>query len=73
MNSIIMNNKNIQEIALQYLDDGVFMFDRDRKIVLFNPACERIAGYLMEEIRENESNCFDIFKCHSSDKSCLAV
>jgi signal transduction histidine kinase len=27
----------------------------------------------MEEIRENESNCFDIFKCHSSDKSCLAV
>jgi PAS domain S-box-containing protein len=68
-----MNNKNIQEIALRHLDDGVFMFDRDRKIVLFNPACERIAGYLMEEIRENESNCFDIFKCHSSDKSCLAV
>ena len=38
MNSVIMNNKNIEEIALQYLDDGVFMFDKDRKIVLFNPA-----------------------------------
>ncbi|MDP6924692.1 MAG: PAS domain-containing protein, partial [Candidatus Scalindua sp.] len=73
MTGIIENRESLQEIALRHLDDGVFMFNRDRKIVLFNPACERIAGYLMEEIRENESNCFDIFKCHSSDKSCLAV
>ena len=73
MNNVIINNKNIQEIALQYLDDGVFMFDKDRKIVLFNPACERIVGFSMEEITENESNCFDIFRCHSSDKACLSV
>ncbi len=68
-----MNNKNIEGIALQYLDDGVFMFDKDRKIVLFNPACERIVGFSMEEITRNESNCFDIFKCHSSDGACLAI
>ena len=73
MNSIIMNNKNIQEIALQYLDDGVFIFNKDRKIVLFNPACEAIVGYSQEEITENESNCLDIFKCHSSDGNCLAI
>ena len=73
MNSIIMNNKNVQEIALQYLDDGVFMFDKDRKIVLFNPACEQIIGYSQEEIRKNEYNCLDIFKCHSSDGNCLAI
>ena len=73
MNNVIINNKNIQEIALQYLDDGVFMFDKDRKIVLFNPACEQIVGYSMEEITENDSNCSDIFKCHSSDGNCLAI
>ncbi|MHC4321615.1 MAG: two-component system sensor histidine kinase NtrB [Planctomycetota bacterium] len=73
MNSVITNNKKIQKIALQYLDDGVFMFDKDRKIVLFNPACERIAGYSQEEITKNEYSCLDIFKCHSSDGECLAI
>jgi|GEM_PF-5724852 len=67
MNSTIINNQNIQEIALQYLDDGVFMFDKDRKIVLFNPACEQIVGYSQEEITKNDYICLDIFKCHSSD------
>ena len=73
MNSVIINNKNIEEIALQYLDDGVFMFDKDRKIVLFNPACEQIVGYSHEEIIKNEYNCLDIFNCHSSDGECLAI
>ena len=68
-----MNNKNIQEIALRYLDDGVFMFDRDRKIVLFNPACEQIVGFSMEEIINNEYSCLDIFNCHTSDGNCLAI
>ncbi|MCR4289368.1 MAG: PAS domain-containing protein, partial [Candidatus Scalindua sp.] len=73
MNNVIINNKNIEEIALQYLDDGVFMFDKDRRIILFNPACEQIVGFSMEEITENESNCLDIFKCHSSDGNCLTI
>jgi len=73
MNSVIMNNKNIEEIALQYLDDGVFMFDKDRKIVLFNPACEQIVGYSREEIANNDYSCLDIFDCHSLDGECLAI
>ncbi len=73
MNNVIINNKNIQGIALQYMDDGVFMFDKDRKIVLFNPACEQIVGYSKEEITENNYNCLDIFKCHSSDGNCLTI
>ena len=72
MNSVIKNN-NIQEIALQYLDDGVFVFDKDRKIVLFNPACERIVGFSVDEIRNNETSCFDIFNCHSSGGECLSI
>ena len=73
MTSMIENRESLQEIALLHLDDGVFMFDKDRKIVLFNPACEQIVGYSMEEITENDSNCSDIFKCHSSDGNCLAI
>jgi PAS domain S-box-containing protein len=73
MNSVIMNNNNIEGIALQYLDDGVFMFDKDRKIVLFNPACEQIVGYSREEITNNDYSCLDIFDCHSLDGECLAI
>ena len=73
MTSIIENKESLQGIALRYLNDGVFIFDKERKIVLFNPACEQIVGFSMEEITENESNCFDIFKCHSSDGECLAI
>jgi PAS domain S-box-containing protein len=73
MTSIIENKESLQEIALRYLNDGVFIFDKDRKIILFNPACERIVGFSMEEITRNESNCFDIFHCHSSDGECLAI
>jgi len=73
MTSIIENKESLQEIALRHLNDGVFIFDKDRKIILFNPACERIVGFSMEEITENESNCFDIFRCHSSGQLCLAV
>jgi PAS domain S-box-containing protein len=73
MNKMLKNNKNIQEIALQYLNDGVFVFDKYRKIILFNSACEQIIGFSREEITRNDYNCLDIFNCHSSDGSCLAM
>ncbi len=73
MTGIIENRKSLQEIALQHLDDGVFMFDRDRRIILFNPACEAIVGYSQKEVTENEYNCLDIFKCHTSGRECLAI
>lgn len=75
MNKIFKNNKHIHvhEIALEYLNDGVFIFDRDRRIILFNPACERIVGFSREEITKHDYNCFDVFKCHSSDGKCLAI
>ena len=73
MTSILEEKESLQEIALRYLNDGVFIFDKDRKIVLFNPACEQIVGFSAEEITNNETNCFDIFQCHSSDGECLAI
>ncbi|GAX61480.1 signal transduction histidine kinase [Candidatus Scalindua japonica] len=73
MISIIENKESLQEIALRFLNDGVFVFDKDRRIILFNPACEQIVGFSSEEIRKNKSNCFDIFHCHSSNGECLAI
>ena len=73
MNKILKNNRNIQEIMLQYLNDGVFVFDKYRKIILFNSACEQIIGFSREEITRNDYNCLDIFNCHSSDGNCLAM
>ena len=73
MTSIIERNVGLQEIALQYLNDGVFIFNKDRKIILFNPACEQIAGFSREEITRNDYHCLDIFNCHSSDGACLAI
>jgi len=69
----MIKNQNIQDIALQYLNDGVFIFDKDRKIILFNPACEKIVGITKEEIIKNDYNCLDIFNCHSSDGLCLTM
>ena len=65
MNSVIKNNKNIEEIALRYLNDGVFIFNKDRKIILFNPACEEIAGlFPVKKLPRNDHSCLDIFNCH---------
>ena len=69
----MVENRNIQDIALQHLNDGVFVFDKDRRIILFNPACEKIVGLSRKEIIRNDYNCLDIFKCHSSDGLCLTI
>ena len=73
MENVIKNKENMQEIALQYISDGVFIFDKDRKIIVFNPACEQIVGFSGEEIVNNDYNCLDVFRCHSSDGLCLSV
>ncbi|MCP4268106.1 MAG: PAS domain S-box protein [Candidatus Brocadiaceae bacterium] len=73
MNKVFKNKKNIQEIVLQYLNDGVFVFDKYRKIILLNSACEQIIGFSREEITRNDYNCLDIFNCHSSDGECLVI
>ncbi len=73
MNRNFKNNKSIHEVALQYLNEGVFIFDKDRRIIFFNPACEQIIGSSREEITRNDYNCLNIFNCHSSDGACLAT
>ncbi len=39
------------EAILNCIGDGVFVIDKKRKIVLFNPMAERISGYSKEEVK----------------------
>ena len=43
--------------------DGVFVVDRERRLVLFNPTCERITGYRASEVVASGSKCSDITDC----------
>lgn len=73
MNDNFKDRKYIQEIALQNINDGVFVFDRNRKIHVFNEACERIGGFSKDEVKKKDYSCLDVFKCHSSDGPNLSV
>ncbi|MFH1416879.1 MAG: PAS domain S-box protein [Planctomycetota bacterium] len=43
--------------------DGVFVIDRDRRIVLFNEAMERLTGYTFEEVADKDCLCYDLLEC----------
>jgi PAS domain S-box-containing protein len=72
MRSVANSRRNLQEVAFQNLIDGVFIFDKDRKIVVFNPACEKIVGFSKDEILRNNSSCLEVFNCHSPNNTCLS-
>ncbi|MDR4498584.1 MAG: ATP-binding protein [Candidatus Scalindua sp.] len=72
MRSVTNSQSYLQEVAFQNLNDGVFMFDKERKIVVFNHACEQIVGFSKDEILRKRSICLDVFKCHSPDETCLS-
>ncbi|MHC4090441.1 MAG: sigma 54-interacting transcriptional regulator [Planctomycetota bacterium] len=48
---------------LNSTQDGVFMVDQDRRIVLFNDACERLTGYNRDEILGTQCHCHDVTDC----------
>ncbi len=41
--------------------------------MIFNPACEQIVGFSKKEITKSDYSCLDVFKCHTSDGSCLSL
>jgi len=43
--------------------DGVFVVDRERRLVLFNRACERLTGYRREEVLGAQCRCHDVTDC----------
>ncbi|UCD30492.1 MAG: sigma 54-interacting transcriptional regulator [Planctomycetota bacterium] len=49
---------------LSHTQDGFFVLDKDRRVVLFNAACERLTGYSAVEVVGKESRCPDLLNCH---------
>lgn len=50
--------------ALQNALDGVFVVDRERRVLLFNAGCERITGYPASEIVGRQ--CVEFMNCHDA-------
>ena len=48
---------------LNSTQDGVFLVDRDRRIVLFNDGCERLTGYNRAEVLGTQCHCHDVTDC----------
>ncbi len=55
------------DVALERLidsaGDGVFVLDRDRRFVVFNPACERITGLSSREMLGQACDCAAAMQC----------
>ncbi len=49
--------------ALDQTQDGVFIIDQDRRILLFNQACERLTGYRRGEVIGAHCQCNDLAEC----------
>ncbi len=58
--------ENLQAL-LRHSSDGIFMFDADCRLRLFNEACERITGYRAEDVMHSEFSCGSIFNCTNAD------
>jgi diguanylate cyclase (GGDEF)-like protein/PAS domain S-box-containing protein len=57
-----------QRQILDHLYDGLYVVDRERTIVYWNPAAERITGYAMEEVVGRQ--CFDNLLAHVDSEGC---
>jgi len=49
--------------VLSHTHDGVFVLDKDRRIVFFNHACEELTGYSTDEVIGKECRCPDLLNC----------
>jgi two-component system, NtrC family, response regulator HydG len=47
---VITFNDHLFRLLLESIGDGVFMLDLERRIILWNPAMERITGYQVTEV-----------------------
>ena len=55
------------EMVLDSSADGVFIVNRDNRIVYFNQACERLTGWKREEVIMETWECRNIMQCHNED------
>jgi PAS domain S-box-containing protein len=51
---------------LSSLNEGVFMMDRERRVVLFNAACEHLTGFTAEEVLGTTCDCTEPGECQTA-------
>lgn len=51
------------EKLLSCIEDGVFVIDGDRRVLLFNTACERMTGFDAAEVVGASCQCSDLMNC----------
>jgi signal transduction histidine kinase len=49
---------------LESTTDGIFVIDRDERVVIFNHACERLTGLAREAVVGGRLRCDEVFRCH---------
>jgi Transcriptional regulator containing PAS, AAA-type ATPase, and DNA-binding domains len=66
MKNTIMDNAIMQQLTsesiLDFMADGVYITDLNRRIVYWNPAAERITGWRKQEVEG--LSCMDGILCH---------
>ncbi|MCH7813827.1 MAG: sigma 54-interacting transcriptional regulator [Planctomycetes bacterium] len=63
MSRITTPSKIDLEAILNSTQDGIFIVDRDRRVVLFNDACEKLTGYSRDEVLGTQCQCHDVTEC----------
>lgn len=55
------------ELVLDSSTDGVFIVNRDNRIVYFNSACERLTGWRRGRAVMETYECANVLRCHTAD------
>ncbi|MCP4245650.1 MAG: PAS domain S-box protein [bacterium] len=63
MGQTTMQPKIDLEAILNSTHDGIFIVDHDRRVVLFNDACEKLTGYARDEVLGTQCHCHDVTEC----------
>ncbi|GIW70546.1 MAG: hypothetical protein KatS3mg102_0088 [Planctomycetota bacterium] len=49
---------------LESATDGIFVVDREERVVVFNSACERLTGLRRDQVLGGRLRCDEVFRCH---------
>jgi PAS domain S-box-containing protein len=58
--------------------DGVMILNRNRNVLFYNKACERMLGYTRQEVSSESTCCYQLFECQDeqgrplSGKNCIS-
>lgn len=46
----LLDTQELYQVAINHLPDGIYLADRDRNVLVWNDAAEKITGYSLEEL-----------------------